>query len=82
MLQLRKIALYLLIPIHSGPLIISSEAKETNHFQNRKYADFNPALHLASWGWKNNRSHGKKINIVAHASHPSFAYEAADAKLK
>ena len=66
----------------TGPLIISSSEKERNHFQNRRYAEFNPALHLASWGWKNNRTHGKKINIVAHASHPSFAFDAADAKQK
>ena len=56
--------------------------KERNHFQNRKYVEFNPELHLASWGWKNHKYHGKKINIVAHSSHPSFAFDAAEAKQK
>merc|ERR1719193_146268 len=59
---------------NKGPLIISSENKELNHFQNRRYKEFNPEFHLASWGWKNLKSHGKKMNIVAHAAHPSFSF--------
>ena len=66
----------------TGPLIISGGERCRNHFQNRRYAMFNPDLHLASHGWKNGMSHGKKLNIQAYSSHPSFAFEAAESKKK
>jgi len=58
-----------------GPLIISSSEHYMNHFGNREYGYFNPALHLSSWGWKNaTKSHGKKFSVVAHAPNPSFNF--------
>ena len=67
---------------YKGPVVISCKRQQFNHHKGQTYSNFSPE-HLASGGWKDQRSKGDyfTINAVQGVRESLFTFKAKKNKL-